>query len=780
MYAPRCLHIALGTTPDKVCFRPAQAADAHAPTLILVAFSLLALLYCFSAPIFEKPDEDRHFSFARALAQGNGLPVQQPGVQTPWAQEGSQPPLYYALASLVVRAFDTSDYATQRQLNPAMVFNPDAIGNKNRLIITPEKRAFAYRDTTAAAVVLRLLGILPGLLAVWAVYHIALRVSASRPTALLAMAFTALNPMLLYITTSVSNDGLVIALSSLALLISVQLMLDNGLSQRAAFARVLALGALIALASMTKLSGAILLPIGLIAIAARALPQHAGKERLTAQSIMTMALQAGIVLALWLLVCGWWFARNYTLYGEFTGTMRMAQMAGLRQLSLLQVLNEFPGFRMSYLALFGMFNITAGEGIYTAFNVLVILGLLGLGYASVRVLRRLKLAGWTSPLALRACAAALLAAHVMVTLAGIVQWTMISPASQGRLLFPAIAGISTLLAIGLRQYDPLFAFLGTRLTSLVTPLVLGLSGLLALLAPIAYIAPAYAPPLISQVPADVLPVTQQFAPWAELVAYRMTPANARPGDDVRVTAILRALGTPGDDYSLVVKLYGRDNALLTRFDTIPGGGLLPSKQWRAGELWQDQIKLTIPADARAPAVLKAQFELYSPGSGAIITSTDGQGHPGAPLFDGATLLPPATARASSTLATFGDAGALNHLNVSPLRPNQPFTVTLQWQAFAPTPGNDSVFVHLLDASGQVVAQHDGPPDGGNFPTSHWGGLAVFDDAHTLAIPADLAPGHYTLVVGIYDPQTGERIDVRNARGEQQPDRAIALKTLTVE
>ena len=65
--------------------------------LLAVLFVGLGITYSISVPIFEAPDEYHHYFYIQHLLDGNSLPIQQDGVDQPWAQEGSQPPLYYCL-----------------------------------------------------------------------------------------------------------------------------------------------------------------------------------------------------------------------------------------------------------------------------------------------------------------------------------------------------------------------------------------------------------------------------------------------------------------------------------------------------------------------------------------------------------------------------------------------------------------------------------------------------------------------------------------------------------
>ncbi len=89
---------------------------------------------------------------------------------------------------------------------------------------------------------------------------------------------------------------------------------------------------------------------------------------------------------------------------------------------------------------------------------------------------------------------------------------------------------------------------------------------------------------------------------------------------------------------------------------------------------------------------------------------------------------------------------------------------LLWRATAPVEREYTVFVHLRDVQGQTVAQRDALPAWfGPAPTTRWGPDPQ-PDAHRLDIPEDLAPGEYTLVIGLYDLTTGERLPVRDETG----------------
>ena len=79
---------------------------------ILCGYAILAILYSIYVPIFEASDELWHYPMVETIARTGQLPVQPltPGTSSgPWRQEGSQPPLYYAIGALLTSWIDTSD-----------------------------------------------------------------------------------------------------------------------------------------------------------------------------------------------------------------------------------------------------------------------------------------------------------------------------------------------------------------------------------------------------------------------------------------------------------------------------------------------------------------------------------------------------------------------------------------------------------------------------------------------------------------------------------------------
>jgi 4-amino-4-deoxy-L-arabinose transferase-like glycosyltransferase len=92
-------------------------------------------------------------------------------------------------------------------------------------------------------------------------------------------------------------------------------------------------------------------------------------------------------------------------------------------------------------------------------------------------------------------------------------------------------------------------------------------------------------------------------------------------------------------------------------------------------------------------------------------------------------------------------------------PGDVLPVTLFWEAEASPGARYKVPVQVLDAAGQLVAQHDGEPADGLALTDTWQPGQRVLDRHGVALPDDLSPGQYTLAVALYPVAGGARLPV---------------------
>lgn len=104
------------------------------------------------------------------------------------------------------------------------------------------------------------------------------------------------------------------------------------------------------------------------------------------------------------------------------------------------------------------------------------------------------------------------------------------------------------------------------------------------------------------------------------------------------------------------------------------------------------------------------------------------------------------------------------------REGETLRLHLWWSADAPPDPNYSVGVHLLDASGQVIAQVDGAP------AVEWQPGIVERETRALTLPFPMRSGVYRLMLVVYDWRDGRRI----AAAQTNSDDLLFLREMTVK
>jgi hypothetical protein len=139
-------------------------------------------------------------------------------------------------------------------------------------------------------------------------------------------------------------------------------------------------------------------------------------------------------------------------------------------------------------------------------------------------------------------------------------------------------------------------------------------------------------------------------------------------------------------------------------------------------------------------------------------------------FDPATDVPiprPADLGGQVSLLGYG-------LDKSEVQPGDTLHLTLYWQAQREMAEGHNVFTHLLDAEGRLWGQHDSPPQEGDYPTNLWAPGEPVPDEHPIVVSPDAPPGTYTLSVGMYDWQSGQRLPAYGPDGARLEEDRIIL------
>jgi hypothetical protein len=747
----------------------------HSSFVILLSlFIAVSVLYGATIPIFESPDANGHYSYIHELTEGRGLPVQgAPSGQRVTGYVASHPPLYYALCAAVTFWIpDDVDFRDWMWRNPYHAMgDPNRVGNKNFLIHTPAEQ-FPWRGTPLTVHIARLVSTALGLLAVVATYGIALELFPDRRwLALGATALTAFNPMFIFTTARVSNDAAVTAFGSLVVWGAVRLAV-RGLSRRG-----LALtGAALGLAALSKLSGVVLAPaiaLALLLDALRPTQYPCGiRNMLHKERLVHMLMNAAILFGAAALVCGWWFLRNLLLYGEVMGVDAwLSHTATVRPepIGFFDVISQLRGLEMSYWAMFGWFNVPVAWWMYRVWWFLVRLGFLGLIIFLVEQ--------WTARRSTRPVQAGLwvLAGAFLLVFGSVWRFIMIVLGSQGRYLMPVVAPISIFLMLGLSHLVPL------RWRPGLAALVGGGHLVLALVSLFVFILPAYAVPETiqeSQLPVEMERLNLIFdGTPIQLLGGHVEVDEAHPGKPAPVSLYWRAQEPPAEDLIVFVQLLGRDMEPITGMDGYPGQGNFPPTLWQPGVIYRDRYVLSPASNAEAPTIAALHAGLHARGEGHLSARRS----PDQPPLDLALLdlvplrpLEPLSDEVTHPVgARLGEVIILVGYDQSPLlAPQSPLSITLVWRAEATPDADYTVFVHLIDENGVLIAQDDHPPLEGEYRTSFWAFGDVVRDPYHLTVEDALSPCVCTLMVGMYNSKTGERLPAYDGLGVRFENDAI--------
>lgn len=532
---------------------------------IVALFFILGLTYNATVPLFEPPDELWHFAFADHLAKGNGLPVFSE-TKSAFLREGGQPPLFYAVVALVILPFDRSDFPGWVRFNASHPrVTPGATSDTPNVFIHAAREDPPWTGSVLAVHVARVVSLVFGVLTLIGIYAVGRAVTGRESLALLSAALIAFTPQFVFICASVNNDSLVAATATW---VGLALLQISNVQSRISTRDAIGAGIILGLGLLSKLSGLVLLPLTVLALAIRWLRQS---PRLKSE-IWYLTF---IILGAATMVAGWWYARNIVLYGDPLGWSVWLSDIGVRTPTpaLWQLAPEFPALFRTYWADFG--GLQFGDAVYLVLAAVAFLAAAGI----VRPL--------ISGVGSRASNLTFVLAWLGIVFAGVLRYMQTTPAAQGRLLFPALAPLGVLMAVGLGAWTKRAWLPGLLAAALLA---------LALVAPFELIRPAFARPVVAQLPADTQPAEARFGDMVELIGVRLGAEHVEPGGTLHVTTYWRALQVIPRDERLLIRLMRPDGSSAGQFDAAMGTHLYPTTLWHPGQIVADSHDVRADAD----------------------------------------------------------------------------------------------------------------------------------------------------------------------------------------
>ncbi len=286
----------------------------------------------------------------------------------------------------------------------------------------------------------------------------------------------------------------------------------------------------------------------------------------------------------------------------------------------------------------------------------------------------------------------------------------------------------------------------------------------------------------------------------ELVNYRLDSTQLIPGENQHLTLTWRAPELLKHGLGVRVRLYDPATKRVWAQVDRPAPAGISSLLWAAGRLMTDRYTLFIPGDL-PPSKYVLDVRVYADSVEHFLSpsSADNGGEEGDEVLTLAHLeAQPWTssspmATAWPTAVSLGDAIELTGYSVNPapwrgqaggvytlVERGGTLRVRLYWHALA-TPGESyHVFTHLVAPDGHIAAQSDSAPVYETVPTTLWQAGQYILDEHIMMIDPALPPGRYWLKVGMYLPDSGERLVMLDAAGQPVPDNSLLLLPVDVE
>ncbi|MDM8528785.1 glycosyltransferase family 39 protein [Anaerolineales bacterium HSG24] len=283
------------------------------------------------------------------------------------------------------------------------------------------------------------------------------------------------------------------------------------------------------------------------------------------------------------------------------------------------------------------------------------------------------------------------------------------------------------------------------------------------------------------------PVEANFANQLNLLGYDLPVRKVQSGDGLEVTLHWQAMSWIGDDLVIFARLLDADQTVWGERDRLPRENY-STLLMAPHEIVTDPFAMPIQPDA-PDGIYTLRVGLYrevddqaqsllilDPNTGQPTESSAVNIGPikvGGPP-DGVTVSSPAYQHEIGV--TLGEQiSLLGYDSQHDCRASAPCTLryNFYWQAIHPPSSDYTMFLHVRDSAGNVVAQKDQRPTAGVYPTGLWDtGEIIYDQ---LTVPLEnLSAEEYEVTIGLYDFKTGQRLTVPNST-----DGTVALEVIFV-
>ncbi len=787
--------------------------------LILLYFAA-AVWMAVRLPAHAAPNELLNYEYITVMRQIRGLPnrglVNSEVRYTEW----HQPPVYYTFAALVGLAIPVQPSPVNPPPPPVVEPNPHYLstphGNRNPTVhTTPQSTPMLYTSRLAAALL--------GTMSLAALYRAGKQLYSPQ-IGLLMTSLLAFQPNFLHLSGAVNNDMPLVATSTLALAYAALLLhklRQQGEGQRPSAVWFFSLGLVCALAILTKANGVFVLAYFTIILTLSLLThskhpptprQLSAVHRLLPTSVVpnTYWLLHNLLPALVALLLPWgaWLVLNTIRMRDtlgLSGSLPVGRVLALNPADFSHLWPYLPYIWRSFWLDWSAGDIGFGPAWVYLFWFMalcvMVLGWLWRGWAEEQRSRgagerglvsneqlvaggerwRERLFAWIGRPSVLALAGFLAISYLYFAVKALTVKEAGMLVAEGRWWLPAMAPLAWLAAVGFARWWPEKSQPRACLIAATLPLLFTYALLFTHL-PWLYpqadrIATGCVGETAACLPPDAATVPRhyRYGDRLELLASQVQPSPPQ-SDSFELTLLWRSLDDLDHDYTITTQLLAagqQDWEKLSEHNSYPGGGLNPTRGWRAGDVYRDQLTLVMDGELNGPTRATVAVWVVEDGR-PLPVSIAGQVVDDPPFAGDVVLRPSSplspTAGGLRSPVRFDSLAQL--IAAEARQQNDQIEVILWWEAQAETNTDYTVFVHLLDQNGQLVAQQDAPPNSNRSPTSIWQAGDVVRDSHTIPL-AETAAGPYQIFIGLYDRFTGQRLTA-SQDGRPLPNNTVLL------
>jgi len=246
---------------------------------------------------------------------------------------------------------------------------------------------------------------------------------------------------------------------------------------------------------------------------------------------------------------------------------------------------------------------------------------------------------------------------------------------------------------------------------------------------------------------------------------------------LRINLYWQALRRMEEDYTIYLKLVNDAYHIWGQQDSRPVWDGSLTNTWEQGQVVGDKRELEV-LPGTPPGLYRIEVILLDLRSGHTLESEGGE----------SVLLEPVEVPwreppsiddldiEESLEMNLGNQVQLLGYNIeSGFRPGDNIHLTLFWQCLEEMEQSYTVFIHLVNAEDNTVAQKDNPPVDGFYPTTKWAVGEIVRDQYDLVISPEAVPGEHQLEVGMYVKETGRRLMVSTGNGGVIGNRILLTK-----